>query len=192
MVWVVKIGGSLANDKRLTDWLELISDSHQPIVVVPGGGPFANQVRAAQSFWQFSDNAAHHMSILGMQQFGYMLTDLNKKLDSAVSASEVNKKLKSGYSSIVWIPTLEELVLDNIPASWDVTADSLAVWVCKKISADYLMLIKSLDMTRYVDCSIQILQENGIVDPAFKKMLLEIDCPFKVIGVSQMEIFTRL
>ena len=38
------------------------------VVIVPGGGLFADQVRVTQKLWQFNDQVAHQMALLAMQQ----------------------------------------------------------------------------------------------------------------------------
>ena len=44
---VVKLGGSLAESKRLASILKIVGASRQSCVIVPGGGAFADAVRAA-------------------------------------------------------------------------------------------------------------------------------------------------
>ena len=61
MTTVVKIGGSLeADPHRRRALLEAIGDgAHGPCIVVPGGGAFADAVRAAQARERFGDAEAH-------------------------------------------------------------------------------------------------------------------------------------
>ena len=45
-MWVVKIGGSLSHDPMLRKWLvELCEVGGGRVVIVPGGGDFADKVR---------------------------------------------------------------------------------------------------------------------------------------------------
>ena len=55
---VVKVGGSLAENDRIGGALDIIARASRRIVVVPGGGVFADAVRAAQNNYQFSDETA--------------------------------------------------------------------------------------------------------------------------------------
>ena len=58
-MWVVKIGGSLASDELLACWLDSLSCyGGGEVVIVPGGGPFAEQARISQQFWHIDDSAA--------------------------------------------------------------------------------------------------------------------------------------
>src|SRR5262245_14143830 len=73
-IWVVKLGGSLADASELPAWTALLGRRHAVgIVIVPGGGPFADQVRAAQGRWRFPDAIAHRMCVLAMEQFGLLI-----------------------------------------------------------------------------------------------------------------------
>ncbi|MCG8046554.1 MAG: hypothetical protein N0C89_17320 [Candidatus Thiodiazotropha endolucinida] len=74
-MWVVKLGGSLFNSADLRDWLAVLAKAGS-LVIVPGGGPFADQVRLAQRLWQIDDSSAHLMALLAMEQFGRMLCGL--------------------------------------------------------------------------------------------------------------------
>src|ERR1700741_4474814 len=70
---VIKIGGSCAFSLDLRRWSAMVAACGGRAVVVPGGGPFADAVRAAQQRMKFDDAAAHHMAMLGMEQFGHAL-----------------------------------------------------------------------------------------------------------------------
>lgn len=192
VVWVVKIGGSLADNTRLIEWLKILSSSKHAIVLVPGGGPFADHVRSMQSHWQFSNAVAHHMAILAMQQYGLMLAGLNPKFKCAISAQEVKKNLSAGLLPIIWMPSIDELHEDGVAASWDVSSDSLAAWLCSKLNAERLILIKSTDMSQHKDDSIKALQLANIVDQAFFQMMDHVNCPLTVLGSDQLDYFLRL
>ena len=58
---VVKLGGSVVRSAELPAWLDAIAASRHPIVIVPGGGALADEVRAAQARLGFGDGAAHRM-----------------------------------------------------------------------------------------------------------------------------------
>src|SRR5687767_967000 len=75
---VIKIGGSLLADARHLDTaLTTIADIARVrrVLVVPGGGPFADAVRALDRRVGLSDDAAHWMAILAMDQYAHVLAD---------------------------------------------------------------------------------------------------------------------
>jgi dihydroneopterin aldolase len=88
---VVKLGGSMAGAAELGVWIAALVDSTLPLVIVPGGGPFADQVRDAQKRMGFSDKAAHAMAILAMDQFGHVLLDRHERLVPARSLAEIEQ-----------------------------------------------------------------------------------------------------
>ena len=160
---VVKIGGSLYNTPELKKWLDLLSKSarHHKIIVVPGGGPFADTVRTSQQETHFNDSAAHYMAILAMAQYGILLNSLATDSSAFYYPSD-DEFTDRGLS--IWIPTETLLNQDTIPHQWDVTSDSLALWLAQKVNANQLCLIKRV---RARSCSIPTLTESSIIDQAF-------------------------
>ena len=76
---VVKVGGSLAaypeKLKALCAKLSEVSKKHK-LIVVPGGGEFADTVRALDKRFNLSPAVSHRMAILGMDQYGFLLSHL--------------------------------------------------------------------------------------------------------------------
>jgi aspartokinase-like uncharacterized kinase len=166
---VVKLGGSTAFDAGMNVWTTALAGSALPLVIVPGGGPFANQVRAAQKRMGFSDRAAHAMAILTMDQFGHVILDRDDRLAPARSREEIERALEAGKIP-VWLPSSLAIPALDIRASWDMTSDSLAAWLAGKIGADGLLLIKQTSAFSESD-DIAELTARGIVDAGFSSML---------------------
>jgi aspartokinase-like uncharacterized kinase len=161
-MWVVKLGGSLAHSEILAPWLHALARTDAAIV--PGGGPFADQVRKAQARWRFEDRTAHDMAILAMRQYGLMLASLGG-LRTGTSPDEMAADVRKGLATI-WLPLPENLGAAGVPASWDITSDSLAAWLARQLGATHLLLVKSLPrIGREAACDRLIL--DGIIDPAF-------------------------
>ncbi|MCX8049417.1 MAG: uridylate kinase [Methylohalobius sp.] len=180
-MWVVKLGGSLveASDHlSLSEWLR-VSAEHGGgrVILVPGGGPFANQVRRLQQRWQFSDSAAHRMALLAMQQMALLFLDLEPRLESCRTA-EIPSALARRKVAL-WRPEVAELDQDNVAASWTITSDSLAAWLARKIAARRLILVKSKVPPSQ---DPQHLRDAGIVDACFCDFLpasIEFNCYYK-------------
>lgn len=168
---VVKLGGSTADQAEMGMWIAALAGASLPVVVVPGGGPFADQVRDAQQRMGFSDEAAHAMAILAMDQFGYVILDRDERLAPARSLHEMKRALEDGKIP-VWLPSTLAVPAPDIPVSWDITSDSLAAWLAGKIGAEALLLIKQTSAFSERD-EIDSLTAKGIVDPAFAGMLPE-------------------
>jgi len=122
---VVKLGGSTAHGEEMLVWLAALAASRLPLVVVPGGGPFADQVRAAQGRLGFSDRAAHAMALLAMEQFGQIILDRHRRFAAALSQGDVERALTEDRIP-VWLPSSMVLADPGIEATWNVTSDALA------------------------------------------------------------------
>ncbi len=162
-MWVVKLGGSLAFSNNLGHWLRSLTGLR--LVLVPGGGPFADQVRAVQRHWKFADDAAHHMALIAMEQYGRMLCAIQPGLEPAVNLSEIDAVLKRGRVP-VWMASVMAMEDAGLERSWNLTSDSLAAWLAGLLQADALILIKSADITSG-PASLDELMGLGLVDKLF-------------------------
>src|SRR5882724_3145846 len=120
---VVKLGGSHAFSEHLAGWVAAIAACAGDVVVVPGGGPFADAVRDAQPRIGFDDDAAHHMALLAMEQYGCALASLNRALVPADSLAAIQQAL-AAEKVPVWMPARMALAAKDIPAAWEITSDS--------------------------------------------------------------------
>jgi 5-(aminomethyl)-3-furanmethanol phosphate kinase len=166
---VVKLGGSYAFSSALKSWIDAVAACAGSVVVVPGGGPFAETVRVAQPKMGFDDRAAHEMALLAMEQYGCALASLGAGWRLAASAAAIEDVLREGGVP-VWSPTPMLRDANDVPWSWDVTSDSLAAWLAGRIGAKRVLLVKQLEpppgRLRAAD-----LVADGIIDPAFPRFL---------------------
>jgi 5-(aminomethyl)-3-furanmethanol phosphate kinase len=177
---VVKLGGSHAFAAHLTDWIDAIAICAERVVVVPGGGPFADAVRAAQPRMGFDDGAAHRMALLAMEQYGCALASRSQCLSLADTLAAIDHALNAKQVP-VWLPTRMVLAATEIPWSWDVTSDSLAAWLAGKIGASRLLLVKHIDTTA-LSVPARNLVTRGIIDQAFLRFLKTSGVPAFVLG----------
>lgn len=171
-MWAVKLGGSLWRDQRLPLWLDVLAGSGAgKTVLVPGGGPFADQVRTAQARWRFPDGPAHHMALRAMEQYALMLAALEPRLVPAASADELRAAVDGGRVP-VWLPVTMVDGEAGITESWDVTSDSLSVWLARRIGAAEVVLVKSLPPPAEA-ADLHALRRSGCVDAAFPAFIRE-------------------
>ena len=157
---IVKIGGSLYQSPHLKEWCDQLADIHQqPIIIVPGGGPFADQVRDADQQWNLSDMVAHDMAVMGMQQFGLLISDINNNIKPLNTIHKITAE-----SPVVWLPYQDVQRECDYPKNWQTTSDSLALWLSCQLSADHLCLVKSANIE---DKSINQLIDTDLVDKYF-------------------------
>jgi aspartokinase-like uncharacterized kinase len=167
---VLKLGGAQARGGRLGEWLDAITAQAGRVVVVPGGGPFADAVRAAQSEIGFDDAAAHEMAMMAMSQFGRALASLRPGFVIAGSRSALRDALRRGETPI-WSPERMALAA-GLPASWALTSDSLAAWLAGRLGAQRLILVKHGACATAAE-----LARRGVVDPLFPDYLSQAKVP---------------
>jgi hypothetical protein len=131
-VHVVKIGGSLL--KYSKPILELLRD--KDVIIVPGGGVFADTIRNIYEEYSLSDLAAHKMAILAMDQYGLYLSD--------ISGIPFSRKLDT-ETPFIFLPSqlLEEE--DPFEPSWDITSDTIACYIARLIGAERLIILTDVD-----------------------------------------------
>lgn len=180
----------MAGGSHLRSWLAALVE-HGPgrVALVPGGGPFADAVRASQQVWDFPDRSAHRMALLGMRQFGLMLCGMEPKLHEASGAAAVKKTLQEGGVP-VWLPEEAELDAAGVPASWDITSDSLAAWLAGELGAAELLLVKSCRVAE--GTSVGQWVREGVVDPAFGDYLRRAGCPARLVHAADSMRLTEL
>jgi 5-(aminomethyl)-3-furanmethanol phosphate kinase len=177
---VFKLGGSFAFSPDLRDWIEVIANFAGRAVIVPGGGPFADAVRAAQAPMGFDDRAAHRMGLLAMEQYGCAMASLDERLSLADSLEEIRRGLAGGKVP-VWLPARMALGDAAIPQSWDVTSDSLAAWLAGRIGAVRLLLVKHAKVKEKM-VPAGDLATHGIVDRGFANFLAASGVPAFILG----------
>jgi len=178
-VIVLKLGGSLGKAEMLRPWLDLLVAAKGRVVVVPGGGAFADRVRDEQHRLGFSDRAAHRMALLAMEQYAQILADWQPGLALCADLDEMSDAL--GRSAVpVWLPSRMALADRDIAESWDITSDSLAAWLARRIRARRLVLVKSMPAPAALDP--EELAEIGAVDRAFPAFFRAADVALDWIG----------
>ena len=145
---VIKIGGGLLG---VPGALEAVCATvgamgrREAIVVVPGGGPFADVVRDLDRSAGLSADAAHWMAILAMDQYAYVLAE---RIDGAALVEEsggIPGALAAGRVAVL-APSRWLRAADPLPHSWDATSDSVAAFVAGALDARRLVLVKPAEV----------------------------------------------
>jgi aspartokinase-like uncharacterized kinase len=184
---VVKLGGSVVRSPELPSWLDVIAASPQPIIVVPGGGALADEVRASQSNLGFGDASAHRMALLAMDQLAWAVAGLRQGLEVGATEADLQAALDRG-SVAVWAPYTLIAERTDIEESWRLTSDSLALWLASRVGASRCYLIKSILRQRKRLGAEQLARE-GIVDEAFPSVLKESRVPSFLLGRGDQDAF---
>jgi aspartokinase-like uncharacterized kinase len=173
---VVKVGGSLHAGEGLPLLLATLGElgrSHR-LVVVPGGGPFADAVREACAVSDPGPRAAHWMAILAMDQYAHLLAGLLPAARLATGPDEIASAQDEGRLAVL-APFRWLRAADPLPNGWHVTSDSIAAWVAARLAARRLVLLKSRDGVPGDDGDVlteappRAAVEAGIVDEYFER-----------------------
>jgi aspartokinase-like uncharacterized kinase len=137
---VVKVGGGLLRDDGLDGLRQGCAEAvalsaRRPVLVVPGGGPFADAVRAVDERVGLADDVAHTLALQAMDQLGVLLRPLlpDAEVLSGLIAPRALALLRAA-SAFADRP--------EVPESWAVTSDSLAVLAAAAIGAEEVVLLK--------------------------------------------------
>ena len=184
-MWIVKLGGSLSSDPALPHWLELLAQlGGGRVTVVCGGGAFADEVRRSQMQWQFNDLAAHNMAILAMAQLAYQLNAMNPALQLTSSKTDIRRVLHKGQTAL-WLPLELQREQADSQTNWEVTSDSIALDLAKRLNAERLVVVKSCGIPSHVQLSD--LSEQGIVDKQFASAAEGAAFPISILNKDDLE-----
>ena len=144
MLTVVKVGGGLGAERATTRCgrcarRSASSGERHPLLVVPGGAWFADAVRDADRRFALPATTSHHMAILGDGAVRLAA----ERADPGRRALRRARRAPRPAGRRVLLPAA--LALDALPASWEVTSDSIAAWVAGEAGAGRLVLVKEVD-----------------------------------------------
>ena len=172
---VIKVGGGLSAEPGALDAvgaaLALAGQRHR-LVVVPGGGPFADAVRDFARREPVSQDAAHWMAILAMDQYAQVLAE---RIPGAALVDEPDAigAAAGGGGVAVLAPFRWLRRTDPLPHGWDVTSDSIAAVVAGALGAARLVLVKP--------AGAGAAPVGEVVDP-YLESALPAQLPWTVIG----------
>ncbi len=183
---VIKLGGSLMSDENsLKCCLTTIEQKYKEgVVIVPGGGVYADLIRTTQQQWKFGEETAHQMAILAMKQFALLLKSLSPAFILVESLDSVKALLKKS-TVLIWSPDLQDL--SSINTNWEVTSDSLAAWLATQLGAAELILVKSAEIP--INLTIQQMQKIGLVDKSFYTFTK--NTPYKITLINKHQFNER-
>jgi aspartokinase-like uncharacterized kinase len=141
---VVKLGGGLLAQRTCLDRvLETIAAAARTrrLLIVPGGGPFADAVRDVDRRLRLSDDAAHWMAILAMDQMAHLIAARLTGSVLVTTRDEIAGALERPNVPVL-APSRWLRDADPLPHSWDVTSDSIAAWLARILVAPTLVLVK--------------------------------------------------
>lgn len=184
-MWIVKLGGSLAHDLRVARWLAMLAElGGGRVTVVPGGGIFTDAVRASQRHWHFPDLAAHNMAVLGMAQTAHLFHAIEPRLTLAADEAGIRRALHAGQPAL-WLPLMLMRDAPDLLTNWEVTSDSLALWLARLLNAERLVVVKACQVEP--GSTIAQLGAAGVLDARFGEWSREASFPIEVVECDALD-----
>ena len=169
-MWILKIGGSWITSNHLNELIDLLKKktSTDNLILVVGGGCFADSVRWAFKKKKMSMKTANYLALKSTEIFARML----KEIDEDIQLIKNIKSLKKKGNLKVWLPSKLLKEESSFLKNWDSTSDSVAAWLYEKLNAKGLLFIKSLKLTRK-RYNLKYLQDQKIIDQNVGKYILK-------------------
>jgi aspartokinase-like uncharacterized kinase len=145
---VFKIGGKILENSNnikstFSQLIQLFEkEILQKIIVIPGGGTLANFVRSLDDILEIGDDLAHWIAIYSMNYNGIIL---NRKYPNLESIDKLKTFQDAKQMFCIFLPYSFLREDDTLPHNWDVTSDSIALYVANKLKLSQCFLIKNID-----------------------------------------------
>ncbi|WP_421078419.1 [5-(aminomethyl)furan-3-yl]methyl phosphate kinase [Methanothermococcus sp. Ax23] len=147
---LIKVGGSLTYFARhlLSELKIFCSDGsdnggENKIIVVPGGGAFANVVRDLNEKGGLNNRSSHKLATMSMDLTGIYFSEISgiKTADNLYDA----KKLLEEENIVILLPSKIVLSTDELPHSWDITSDSIAAYIARLLNLNNIIIATDVD-----------------------------------------------
>ncbi|WP_339727552.1 hypothetical protein [uncultured Gimesia sp.] len=179
-VTVIKVGGSLFDlpdlGARLSDLLAQLNDSRP--LLISGGGSAADLVRDWDRTHHLSETKAHWLAIQSLMLNDRLLSTILPDASLVSSQSEAIAVWNEGGIPVLcsydYLTQNSSSDFADLPASWDVTSDSIAAWVSLTWPATELILLKSVDLAQ--EKTVPELAEAGFVDAYLPTLADSLPC----------------
>ncbi len=173
---LIKIGGSLLyNSKTLLKKLkDFAINYNKKIVIVPGGGIFADVVREVDKNLRLSPSLSHKLAIKSMDFVGEIYSELGN-IKSYSTLFDLKREIPNEKIGII-LPSKILLSIDLAEHSWNITSDSLSLYIGKLLNVKDIIIATNVDgiyknnnLLKEVNASE--IDEWTSVDIAFPKLL---------------------
>ncbi len=176
---VVKLGGSLLDwaglPAALRTWITSQPAAHNVLVV--GGGRLADVIRAADQTHRLGQEPSHWLCVAAMAVTARLVARLLPEVDFAERLQL--RDLRDGQHRTTVLDVTDFLRNvepaapgTRLPATWDVSSDSIAARLAVVLAADELVLLKSGPPP--AGFPFDSAATNGYVDPFFSRLLADL------------------
>ena len=168
---IAKIGGKILEnyenlENTLNQFKTLLLEKKiiENIILIPGGGSYANFIRKLDARLKIGDDLSHWMAIFAMNCNGITISERYKQINCI---SDINKLKKSKASISIFLPFDFLYKKDELPHSWSVTSDAITIYIAYILKLNQCFLIKDVDGI-FINNQSELIQEISTKD--FEKL----------------------
>ena len=170
-----KLGGSLLNSGFMKIWIKFITNHFKGrAVIIPGGGLFANHIRAVQKDYNFENDIAHDMALYSMSQMGLLISSIDRiNLHFCNTEHEIGSVIEDNKVPIIGSFDFLKTRISSSNKNWSITSDSIALLISEELQLNTLLIVKSC-LCSFIDSKIALNQIKvnklvslGILDTSF-------------------------
>ena len=144
---IFKIGGKfLEKESALKNVISQLNELYQrqifnKIVILSGGGRLANFIRLSDKTLEIGPDLSHWMAILAMDINGELISQFS----NLTATSDINEIKQVERTFSVFLPFSYLKRTDELPHDWEVTSDSIALYLSREMEFYECYLIKEVD-----------------------------------------------
>ncbi len=183
---VIKVGGSLYDwpelGQRLPQFLATIRG--RSIVLVPGGGPFADVVRKLDQIHRLNEETAHWLalnSLILSARFLEQVVPAAKFIDGLSAARNHWMVDRVSILNMFRFARGDETRPNHLTHTWSATSDSFAVRVAIVANAERLILLKSTSLPPGTDWNEAA--RTNYVDALFPSTVTGASFPIEAVNL---------
>ena len=170
-----KLGGSLLNSGFMKIWIKFITNHFKGrAIIIPGGGLFANHIRAVQKDYNLENDIAHDMALYSMSQMGLLIFSMDRiNLHFCSTKHEISRVIEDNKVPIIGSFDFLKTRIGSSNKDWSITSDSIALLISEELQLNTLLIVKSC-LCSFIDSKISLNQIKvnklvslGILDASF-------------------------
>ncbi|XRO76800.1 [5-(aminomethyl)furan-3-yl]methyl phosphate kinase [Methanocaldococcus sp. 10A] len=142
---LIKIGGSLTYDAEplLKALKKYAKENDKKVVVIPGGGEFANIVRKIDKNLKISNSLSHKLAIKCMDLVGEVYAEIGN-IKAYDTLFDLKREIEKEKIAVI-LPSKILLSTDMAEHSWAITSDSLSLYIGKLLDVREVIIATNVD-----------------------------------------------
>jgi aspartokinase-like uncharacterized kinase len=120
-----------------------------------------------------------------MAQTAHLFHALEPRLTLAADETGIRRTLHSGQPAL-WLPFMLLRDGPDMLTSWEVTSDSLALWLARMLNAERLVLVKACKAPP--GSTLSELTARGVLDARFERWASQAPFPIEVVDGDAVEL----